>query len=201
MLFDRINLDPKIQIQYVDSKNQLTDMLTKGSFTRDEWDHLLLLLNIMNFSMFSCSHFLSNRTQSVMSKRAQESTAQEGSAVAKPRPMKLVSRSAKKTPPQDSSASSSLGCQEFDQSFVTPSARKLVRNNNQDPTAHSQERGQDDTLSSFCPDRCECRVVPVTHGRARRRHGIGKRGQHPHHDRELHRLEPSGHWRYQFQWL
>ena len=38
--------------------------------------------------------------------------------------------------------------QEFDQSFVTSSARKLVRNNNQDPTAHSQERRQDDTLSS-----------------------------------------------------
>ena len=35
-LFDRINLDPKIQIQYVDTKNQLADILTKGNFTRDE---------------------------------------------------------------------------------------------------------------------------------------------------------------------
>ena len=35
-LFDRINLEPKIQIKYVDTKNQLADMLTKGSFTRDE---------------------------------------------------------------------------------------------------------------------------------------------------------------------
>ena len=35
-LFDRINLDPKIQIKYVDTKNQLADMLTKGSFTLDE---------------------------------------------------------------------------------------------------------------------------------------------------------------------
>ena len=76
-LFDRINLDPKIQTTYVHTKNQLADMLTKGSFTRHEWDHLLRLLNIMNFSMFSCSHFLSNRKQSVMFKRAQECTAEE----------------------------------------------------------------------------------------------------------------------------
>ena len=32
-LFDPINLDPKIQIKYIDTKNQLTDMLTKGNFT------------------------------------------------------------------------------------------------------------------------------------------------------------------------
>ena len=31
-LFDRINLDPKIQIKHVDTKNQLADMLTKGNF-------------------------------------------------------------------------------------------------------------------------------------------------------------------------
>ena len=45
-LFDRINLDPKIQIKYVDTKNQLADTLTKGNFTRDEWNHLLCLFNI-----------------------------------------------------------------------------------------------------------------------------------------------------------
>ena len=104
-LFDRIGLDPEIQIKYVDTKNQLADKLVKGSFTRDEWEHLFRLLSIINFSMFSCSHFLSNKKQSVMSKRAQESTAKEGSAVAKPRPMSLVPRnllSAKKDPPQDS---------------------------------------------------------------------------------------------------
>ena len=111
-LFDRINSDPKIQIIHVDTKIQLVDMLTTGSFTRDEWDHLLRWLNIMNFSMFSCIHVFPNRKQSVMSKRVQESTAKEGSAVAKPTPMNWVSRnllSAKKNPPQDSSASNSLG--------------------------------------------------------------------------------------------
>ena len=40
-LFDRINLDPKIQIKYVDTKNQLADILTQGNFTRDEWNLLL----------------------------------------------------------------------------------------------------------------------------------------------------------------
>ena len=35
-LFDRINLDPKIQITYIDTKNQLAEQLTKGNFTRDE---------------------------------------------------------------------------------------------------------------------------------------------------------------------
>ena len=29
-LFDRINLDLKIQIKYIDTKNQLADILTKG---------------------------------------------------------------------------------------------------------------------------------------------------------------------------
>ena len=45
-LFDRISLDSKIQIKYIDTKNQLADMLTKGSCTRDEWNHLLCLFNI-----------------------------------------------------------------------------------------------------------------------------------------------------------
>ena len=31
-LFDRINLDPKIQITYIDTKNQLADILTKRKF-------------------------------------------------------------------------------------------------------------------------------------------------------------------------
>ena len=31
-LLDRINLDPKIQIRYIDTKHQIADMLTKGKF-------------------------------------------------------------------------------------------------------------------------------------------------------------------------
>ena len=62
-LFDRINLDPKIQIKYIDTKNQLADMLTKGNFTRDEWNHLLCLFNISHFSSAKCSEVMSKRTQ------------------------------------------------------------------------------------------------------------------------------------------
>ena len=32
LLFDRINLDPNVQIMYVESQNQLADILTKGQF-------------------------------------------------------------------------------------------------------------------------------------------------------------------------
>ena len=52
-LFDRINLDSKIQIKYIDTKNQLADILTKGNFTRDEWNHFLNLFNISHFSFYS----------------------------------------------------------------------------------------------------------------------------------------------------
>ena len=62
-LFDRINLDPKIQIKYIDTKNQLADILTKGNFTRDEWDHLLCLFNISNFSSTVCSDTMAKRSQ------------------------------------------------------------------------------------------------------------------------------------------
>ena len=50
-LFDRINLDPKIQIKYIDTKNQLADILTKGNFRRDEWNHLLNLLHISHSAL------------------------------------------------------------------------------------------------------------------------------------------------------
>ena len=41
-LFDRINVDPKIQIKYVDTENPNSqDVLTKGNFTRDEWNHFV----------------------------------------------------------------------------------------------------------------------------------------------------------------
>ena len=57
--FDRINLDSKIQIKYIDTKNQLADILTKGTFTRDDWNHLLCLSNISHFSSTDCSEVMS----------------------------------------------------------------------------------------------------------------------------------------------
>ena len=58
-MFDRINLDPKIQIKYVDTKHQLADMLTKGNFTRDEWNNLLQLFNVRHVSLIFCSQNVS----------------------------------------------------------------------------------------------------------------------------------------------
>ena len=43
-LFDSMNLDPKIQIRYIDTEHQIADILTKRNFTRDEWNILLHLL-------------------------------------------------------------------------------------------------------------------------------------------------------------
>ena len=48
-LSDRINLDPKIQIEYVDTKDKLADILTKGNLTCDEWNNLFHLFNISIF--------------------------------------------------------------------------------------------------------------------------------------------------------
>ena len=83
-LFDRINLDPKIQIKYIDTKNQLADILTKGNFTRDEWNHLLTLFNISHFSSISCI--------AAMAKRIQQESGEER-VTAKSRPMmNLIAR-------------------------------------------------------------------------------------------------------------
>ena len=78
-LFDRINLDSKTQIKYIDTKNQLADTLTKGNFTRDEWNHLLCLFKINHFSPTVCS--------AVMAKRSQQDSEEER-VTAKSRPMR-----------------------------------------------------------------------------------------------------------------
>ena len=97
-LFDRINLDPKIQIRYIDTKHQMADMLTKGHFTRDEWNNLLCLFNISHFSSLCCAKNLSllSCITERMAKRMQEQS--EGNRiVAKSRPtvMNLTSSVAK----------------------------------------------------------------------------------------------------------
>ena len=71
-LFQRIDLDAKIQIKYVDTIHQLADIMTKGSFSRDEWNNLLHLCNIsysslhcwsQNFSFTSCTKTIAKRMQ------------------------------------------------------------------------------------------------------------------------------------------
>ena len=75
---------PKIQIRYIDTKNQLADILTKGNFTRYEWNHLLCLFNISHFSSTVCSE--------AMVKRVQQDSGEER-VTAKSRPMmSLIAR-------------------------------------------------------------------------------------------------------------
>ena len=74
----------KIQIKYIDTKNQLADILSKGNFTLDEWNHLLCL--------FSISHFSSTVCFAAMTKRSQKDSGEER-VTAKSRPMmNLISR-------------------------------------------------------------------------------------------------------------
>ena len=101
-LFDRINLDSKIQIKYIDTKNQLADILTKGNFTRDEWNHLLCLFNISHFSSTVCSDTMATRSQ-------QDSGEERVTAKSRPM-MSLVARAPKHV---SSSTSVSLGMRSY----------------------------------------------------------------------------------------
>ena len=89
-LFDRINLDSKIQIRYMYTKNQLADILTMWNFTRDEWNHLLCLFNISHFSSTNCLE--------VMSKRTLEDAGEERVAAKSKPMMNLVSRCSARDP-------------------------------------------------------------------------------------------------------
>ena len=44
-------------------KTQLADILTKGNFTRDEWNHLLSLFDISHFSPTVCSEAMAKILQ------------------------------------------------------------------------------------------------------------------------------------------
>ena len=75
---------PKIQIKYIDTENQLADILPKWNFTHDEWNHLLSLFNISHFSSAICSD--------AMAKRIQQESGEER-VTAKSRPvMNLTAR-------------------------------------------------------------------------------------------------------------
>ena len=79
-LFDRINLEPKIQITYVDTKNLLADILNKGSFSRDAWNHLSWFVQHYEFLGTGW------KAERHVKKRGEEATSNEGFPMAKPRP-------------------------------------------------------------------------------------------------------------------
>ena len=77
-LFDRIQFEPQDPNQIHRHKKQLADILTKGNFTRDEWNYLLSFFNISHFSSTICSV--------AMAKRVQQESGEER-VTAKSRPM------------------------------------------------------------------------------------------------------------------
>ena len=102
-LFDRINIDPKIQIKYIDTKHKL-------------------VVNISNFSSASCPQ--------TMSKIVQEGAGEER-AMAKSKPMmNLVSKIVgKSSMSMSSSASNRLGAlkaQSINVGLISPSAGRPV---------------------------------------------------------------------------
>ena len=77
-LFDRINLDSRIQIRCIETKHQLADILTKGNVTCHEWNNLLHLFNSNHFSSTCCvknSSLIS--CPNTMAKRMQEQKREE----------------------------------------------------------------------------------------------------------------------------
>ena len=75
---------PKSKSSTSTPKNNLLTFLTKGNFTRDEWNHLLCLCNISHFSSAVCSD--------TMAKRSPRDSGEER-VTAKSRPMvNLIAR-------------------------------------------------------------------------------------------------------------
>ena len=62
---------PKSKSNTLTPKTQLADKLTKGNFTRDEWDHFVCLFNI--------GHLMSTNCLKSMSKRKQKDSGEDDS--------------------------------------------------------------------------------------------------------------------------
>ena len=158
---------PRSKSNTFDTKNQLADILTKGNFTRDEWNHLLCLFNISHFSSAECSE--------VMSKRRQKDFGEER-VTAKSKPlMDLVSQCSERTLVVLSScASESLGKTRHEsQTPLSPQTEKYDRTERPIVYAHSSSYSEwniDKTWSSqewksdeLMDDRTERPVVNAQH--------------------------------------
>ena len=136
-LFVRINLDPKSQVRYIDTKHQVADMLTKGNFTRDEWNNLLRLFNISHFSSLCCiQNFSLNSCPKTMSKRIQEQK-EEDRIVAKSRPMVMNLASTVST----SSSSANLP--------IASRSPGILKASTGQPDARARRNSKPDAASSF----------------------------------------------------
>ena len=150
--FDRINLEPQITKRYVDTNSQSADMLTKGSFSRDEWNHFLCLMWWISrdilFSHFR--HFPSDDPhpigkQSAMSKIGQKAPSDEGSPTAKAKPC-LVLREQRSEEVSSRSLGSLVNPWNTDErKEVEIASRKLERPDSSSEVGFSQVNRQDNS--------------------------------------------------------
>ena len=54
---DSLNLDSNISVTYLHTHQQITDILTEGSFSRDKWNDLMILFGIVPASFSTEAHF------------------------------------------------------------------------------------------------------------------------------------------------
>ena len=160
-LFDRINLDPKIQIRYINTKHQLADILTKSDFTRDEWNNLLQLFNISHFSSTCCAKNSSlTSCTKTMAKRMQGQTEEGIVAKSTSTAMNLSSH----VPTSSSCANSPIASQSPGILTATGKPeRKMRRNSKSDAASSSQARLQDAYLCVLMDTATE-KLVATMHG-------------------------------------
>ena len=136
-LFDKINLDSKIQIRYIDTKHQLAYILTNSNFTRDEWNNLLHLFYISHFSSTRCaksSRLISCPTR--MARRMQEQKREERSvAKSKSTAMNLSSY----VPASSSSAKSPIASKSPGMLIATEKPESRMRRNSKSDAASSSQ--------------------------------------------------------------
>ena len=147
-LFDIINLNSKIQIRYIDTKHQLADILTKGNFTRDEWNNLLHLFNISHLSSSCCAKNSSLIScPNTMAKRMLEQKREERSvAKSKSTAMHLSSH----VPTSPSSAKSPIASKSPGILISQEKPESRMRGNSEsDATSSSQARLKDAYLGGL----------------------------------------------------
>ena len=135
-LFDRINLDSKIQNRCIDTKHELADILTKGNFTRDELNNLLHLFNISHFSSICCAkNYSLTCCTKTMAKKMQEQKRRRSVAKSKSTAMNLSSH----VPTSSSSAKSLIASKSPGILTATGKLDSRMRGNSESDAASSSQ--------------------------------------------------------------
>ena len=147
-LLDRINLDSRIQIRYIDTKHQLADLSTKGNFKRDEWNNLLRLFNISHFSSTCCAKNSSlTSCPNTIAKRMQEQKGKERSLAKSESTAMILSYH---VPTSSSSAKSPMASESLGILIATGKTESRMRGTSEsDAASRSQARLQDAYLGGL----------------------------------------------------